>query len=141
MTATPHSTPHTALAALRGYLADITRALGIGLESCTIDQDPVLSAYVALDGYLPGYPGRDVALLWDEIRGWAVAVETHSGEDLIVVRYLGGASVAPPPEHLVRFVAALREDDHRIGQLAPPVHPSGGGCAELDTLSRPRGPA
>ncbi|MGV9301451.1 DUF6292 family protein, partial [Amycolatopsis sp. NPDC003676] len=31
-------------------------------------------AYVALDGHLPAYPGRDVALLWDEIHGWAAAV-------------------------------------------------------------------
>ncbi|MFD2470385.1 DUF6292 family protein [Amycolatopsis silviterrae] len=134
-------TPYAALAALRDYLAEVTRALGIGLESCIVDQDPTLSVYVALDGYLPGYPERDVALRWDEVRGWSIAVEARSGEDLVVVRYLGGTSAAPPPERLVRFVTALREDDHRIGQCAPPVFRSVGGFAGADTLSRPRGRA
>ncbi|MGW7534393.1 DUF6292 family protein [Amycolatopsis sp. NPDC054798] len=144
MTATPHippSNPQAASTALRGYLADVTRALGIGLESCTVDQDSPLSAYIALDDRLPGYPGRDVALLWDEAHGWSAAVETHSGEDLIVIRYLGGASVAPPPARLRRFVAALHEDDHRIGQLVPPDLRSVGSPAELATLLSLRGAA
>ncbi|MFE3176314.1 DUF6292 family protein [Amycolatopsis sp. NPDC059090] len=141
MTATPHvppSNPHAVVAALRGYLAEVTRALGVGLESRTVDQGPPLSAYVALGDYLPGYPGRDAALLWDEVRGWSAAVETHSGEDLIVIRYLGGSCVAPPPSQLIRFVTALREDDHRIGQLAPPALRSVGSSAELKTLLRLR---
>uniref|UniRef100_UPI0035E4303C DUF6292 family protein n=1 Tax=Amycolatopsis pithecellobii TaxID=664692 RepID=UPI0035E4303C len=68
-------------------LRKVTDALGIGLESCTVDHDSPVSAYVALDGRLPHYPDRDVALLWDERHGWAAAIETHSGEDLIVLRY------------------------------------------------------
>ena len=142
MTATPHVPPsnsHAVNAALRDYFAEVTRAFGIGLESCTVDQGPPLSAYVALDERLPGYPGRDVALLWDEVHGWSIAIETRFGEDLIVLRYLGGASVAPPSVRLIRFVAALREDDHRIGQLVPPVLRPVGGSAGLDTLSRLRG--
>ncbi|HKN54283.1 MAG TPA: DUF6292 family protein [Amycolatopsis sp.] len=110
---------HTAIRALRAYLQDIAGALGIGLESSTIDDDPPVSAYLALDTKLAHYPGRDVALLWDERHGWAAAIETHSGEDLIVLRYLGG-SLLPPPSEVARFVTALTEDDHHIGVPAPP---------------------
>ncbi|WP_409179602.1 DUF6292 family protein [Amycolatopsis sp. VS8301801F10] len=144
MTTTPHlspSNPQAVLVALYGYLDEVARALGVGPESRTVDQDSPLSAYLALDDRLPGYPGRDVALLWDEVHGWSAAVETHSGEDLIVIRYLGGDSVAPPPARLVRFLTALREDDHRIGQLTPPTLRSVGSPAEIATLLRLRAAA
>ncbi len=107
----PVSHPRPASDAVWAYLAEVTHALGIGLESCTVDHDSPVSAYVALDERLPSHPGRDVALLWDEIHGWAAAVETHSGEDLIILRYLGGKTIAPPPAQVARFVTALREDD------------------------------
>jgi hypothetical protein len=129
---------HPALTALWTYLADVTTALGIGPESCTVDHDTPVSAYVALDEHLPGYPGRDVALLWDEVHGWAAAVETHSGEDLIVVRYLGGPTVTPAPGKVARFVTALREDDHRVGRLDPPALRTATGLAGLDAALRDR---
>jgi hypothetical protein len=134
----PTSHPHPAIAALHAYLADVTGALHIGLESCTVDHDTPVSAYIALDERLPGYPDRDVALLWDEVHGWSTAIETHSGEDLIVIRYLGGTTVAPPPAHIARFVAALREDDHSIGRLDPPTIRTAGSLTELDTVLRAR---
>jgi hypothetical protein len=133
---TGHS--HPALAALWSYLADVTTVLGVGLESCTIDHDSPVSAYVALDEHLPGYPGRDVALLWDEVHGWAAAIETHSGEDLIAIRYLGGRTVVPPAARLAQFVKALREDDHGIGRLDPPSIRTAAGLAELDGVLRER---
>jgi hypothetical protein len=129
---------HPALTALWTYLADVTTALGIGPESCTVDHDTPVSAYVALDEHLPGYPGRDVALLWDEVHGWAAAVETHSGEDLIVVRYLGGPTIAPAPGTVARFVTALREDDHHVGRLDPPALRTATGLAALDAALRDR---
>lgn len=115
---------HPALDTVWGYLADVTRGLGVGLESCTVDQDRPISTYVALDGGLPGYPGRDFALLWNEIHGWAAAIETNSGEDLIVIRYLGGEAVAPSASQVARFVAALREGDDHCGQRTPPCFSS-----------------
>ncbi|WP_341868005.1 DUF6292 family protein [Amycolatopsis circi] len=53
-------------------------------------------------------------MLRDEVHGWAIAVETHSGEDLLVLRCLGGASVTPPPAELLGFITASRADDHCI---------------------------
>jgi hypothetical protein len=130
----PTGHPHPAFIALQTYLADVTAALGIGLESCTADHDSPVSAYVALDEHLPGYPGRDVALLWDEVHGWAAAIETHSGEDLIVIRYLGGTTVTPVPEDVTRFLTALREDDHHVGRLDPPVIRTAGTLTELQAI-------
>ncbi|WP_158887499.1 DUF6292 family protein [Amycolatopsis anabasis] len=133
---TGHS--HPAITALRAYLADVTNALGIGLESCTVDHDTPVSAYIALDERLPGYPDRDVALLWDEIHGWSTAIETHSGEDLIVIRYLGGTTITPAPKHITRFLTALREDDHHIGRLDPPAIRTAGNLTDLETVLRTR---
>ncbi|MGX7827967.1 DUF6292 family protein [Actinokineospora sp. 24-640] len=104
---------------LRGYLAAVGARLGVGLESCAVDLGPPLSAYLALDHRLPGHPDRDTALLWDERHGWSAAVETHSGEDLIVVAYLGPDPV-PHPDTVARFVTALR-GGHR-GRTEPPPH-------------------
>ncbi|MEA5365244.1 DUF6292 family protein [Amycolatopsis sp., V23-08] len=93
--------PIPALTALREYLAGVTHALGIGLESCTVDHDSLVSVYVALEERLPGHPGCDTALLWNEEHGWAAAIETGSGKDL---------------------VAALREDHHDIGPCCATRH-------------------
>jgi hypothetical protein len=103
---------------LRRYVAAVAEALGIGLESCAIDPHSPPSAYIALDQRVPRYPDRDLALLWDEKHGWAAAVETHSGEDLVVLTYRGGDPL-PTPSEVVGFVAAVRAG-HVVGQSAPP---------------------
>ncbi|MEU0529885.1 DUF6292 family protein [Amycolatopsis tolypomycina] len=133
----PTGYQHPAVPALLEYLRDVTAELGIGLESCTLDHDSPVSAYVALDTRLPHYPDRDVALLWDEERGWAAAIETHSGEDLIVLRYLGD-EVVPSPLRVARFVTALHEDDHTVGRPDPArLRPAGDAGALAALLRRP----
>jgi hypothetical protein len=129
-------TGYPTVPALLGYLRDVTAELGIGLESCTVDHDSPVSAYVALDTRLPHYPDRDVALLWDEVHGWSAAIETHSGEDLIVLRYLGGPSVAPPPHRVARFLRALHDDDHTVGRPDPVPLRTAGDAGELAALLR-----
>ncbi len=93
---------------LRAYLGEVARALGFGLESCTVDVDVPVSAYLAVDWRLRRYPERDVALLWDEVHGWAVAVEAACGEEMIVLSYLGGDDILPRPHEVVRFLTAQR---------------------------------
>ncbi|MFD8498747.1 DUF6292 family protein [Amycolatopsis sp. NPDC059657] len=116
---------------LREYLSAVATELGVGLESCTIDCDLPRSAYLALDWRLDRFPGRDLALLWDERHGWSAAIETHSGEDLIVLSYLGGDSVLPAPDTVARFVAALRAGDHSAGRPDPPaLRDAGQGLAD-----------
>jgi hypothetical protein len=129
----PSGPAHPAILALRTYLRAVTEQLDIGLESCTIDHDTPVSAYVALDTRHPEYPDRDLALLWDERHGWAAAIESHSGEELIVLRYLAGDTITPPPSTVAGFIAALHADDHTLGQPHPPhLRPAG----PLDDLTR-----
>ncbi|GLY38294.1 hypothetical protein Amsp01_043180 [Amycolatopsis sp. NBRC 101858] len=97
-----------------------------------------VSPYVALVERLPGYPDHDVALLWVEPHGWTAAVETQSSEDLILVRYLGGITIIPPPPWVAGFVKALREDDHRIGLLDAVSIRTAAGFAEMDAVVRER---
>lgn len=113
---------------LRGGLTGYVAAVGVGEEFCTVDLDDPASAYVALDVRLPRHPGRDNALLWDEGHGWAFAVETHSGEDLLVLAYLGGELV-PAPARVRGFVAAIGAAGCVRGEAIQPD--LGGDRAEL----------
>ena len=110
---------HGLRSALTGYLAAVSAAVGVGEESCTVDLDDPASAYVALDVRLPRHPGRDMALLWDERHGWAFAMETHSGEDLLVLAYLGGELV-PAPARVRGFVAVVRSAGGTVGEPVLP---------------------
>ncbi|WP_326837106.1 DUF6292 family protein [Amycolatopsis rhabdoformis] len=105
--------------ALRGYLGRVAEAVGVGLESCTVDLDVPVSAYVALDRRLARFPDRDLALLWDEVHGWSAAIEAACGEDLIVLAYLDGDDVLAEPAAVARFLGALHAADHSIGRPDP----------------------
>ena len=117
--------------ALRDYLGGVARHLGVGPESCTLDLDLPISAYLALDKPLPDFPDRDAALLWDEVHGWAAAIETHSGEDLIIVAYLDTATVTPSPRSLARFVRDLRLGGRRFARPEPRALRGAGGHQAL----------
>ncbi|MDT7802113.1 MAG: hypothetical protein QOI78_5546 [Actinomycetota bacterium] len=119
------------LRGLTGYLTAVGAAVGVGDESCTLDVDVPVSAYIALDGRLARHPGRDLALLWDERHGWSFAMETHSGEDLLVLAYLGGELV-PEPARVRAFVAATRSSGAPFALRIPPDLRDGRG----DLLSR-----
>ncbi|MET8846861.1 DUF6292 family protein [Amycolatopsis sp. NPDC004625] len=110
---------HGLRSGLTGYLAAVSTAVGVGEESCTVDLDAPASGYIALDVRLCRYPGRDMALVWDERHGWAFAMETHSGEDLLVLAYLGGELV-PGPARVRGFVAAIRDAGGAPGEPVPP---------------------
>ncbi|PPK65457.1 DUF6292 family protein [Actinokineospora auranticolor] len=127
---------HPAHRALRAYLHAVAAELGIGPESTTVDDDTPVSGYLAVDLRLPSHPGRDVALLWDERHGWSAAVETHSGEDLIVVGYLGGDTVAPSPARVARFTNALQRGDRAAASTTPPAIRAAAGPEELAALFR-----
>ncbi|HEX4220828.1 MAG TPA: DUF6292 family protein [Pseudonocardiaceae bacterium] len=115
---------------LRRYLAIVATALGVGLESCMVDIDTPVSAYLAVDQKLAALPDRDVALLWDEEHGWSIAAETHCGEDLIVLAYLDTDTVVPPADLVVRFVEELCAGNTELGRLDPPA---------IRTAGEPRG--
>jgi hypothetical protein len=84
----------------------VTEALGLSGDCSWVQAELPASGYLALDGRLPDFPDSDVALLWDEEHGWAAALETRSGTDLVVLSYLG-EDVLPPPREVARFVTRL----------------------------------
>ncbi len=88
------------------YVGLVTETLGYTGHAYDAQIEPPASAYIPLDERIPAFPDRDVALLWDERHGWCGAIETASGEDLIVVSYLG-SDVLPPPRVVARFAADL----------------------------------
>jgi hypothetical protein len=106
----------SAVRALLAYVSDVTRALGLSGECSFVQSDGSrLGAYLALDGHLPGFADRDVALLWDEGRGWSVAVESDSAEPPFVLARLRGP-VRPDPAAVARWVDGLRlvHDDREL---------------------------
>ncbi|MFF0147444.1 DUF6292 family protein [Amycolatopsis sulphurea] len=88
--------PELAEHGLRHYTARIADAMGAGAEAAWCEWADAPSAYIPLDQRLPGHPDRDAALIWAAERGWAVAVETGCGEDLLIVASLGGDVLAAP---------------------------------------------
>ncbi|OLT39983.1 hypothetical protein BJF85_06435 [Saccharomonospora sp. CUA-673] len=75
---------------LRRYVEAVAVGLGVEPTSTWSDVDDLTAtAYVALDGRLPGLPDREVALVWDGRSGWALGAETHSGEDLLIRAWFG----------------------------------------------------
>lgn len=119
MTGAVMDTEHAFARGLQGYIAEVARLLGIGLESCTIDPESPASAYLALDWRLERFPGLDLALLWDEGQGWYAALESRTGEDLITLAYFGDA-LLPAPAEVRGFLDDVRAGEHRLGQPGPP---------------------
>lgn len=103
---------------LRHYTAQIAAAVGAGPEAVWCEGADAPSAYVALDHRLPGHPDRDVALIWAAERGWAVAVETGCGEDLLITASLGG-DVLPAPETVATWVRSVLAGKHTDAHRRP----------------------
>ncbi|MEV6879403.1 DUF6292 family protein [Amycolatopsis sp. NPDC051128] len=101
---------------LRHYLLAVAKKLDAPAWFCEVDVPA--SAYLALEGRLTRFPDHETALLWDERDGWAAAVETATGEDVVILAYLGG-DVLPAPDTVVKFVGDLYGEGYP-GQPDPP---------------------
>jgi hypothetical protein len=104
---------------LRRYVGLVTEALGYTGHAFHVQTEAPANAYLPLDERMPAFPDRDVALLWDERHGWCGGIETASGEDLIVISYLG-ADVLPSPRMVARFATELIAGSGP-GQAEPPA--------------------
>jgi hypothetical protein len=101
------------------YALRVTRELGLSGESSCVDHDKPLRVYIAVEGRLPGHPDDDVALLWTECHGWAIAVE--NGAELTVVAHLGGA-IEPPPRTVARWVRRLMAQSSSADTVSSASH-------------------
>jgi len=112
---------------LRRYLTLVAQAVGVGTEACSVHLGSPADAYIALDTRVSVFPARDAALLWDERHGWALAVETHGGADLMVVGYLG-VDLLPSPRVVADYVTRAAQGG-ATGQPDPPWLVSGPAAA------------
>lgn len=103
---------------LHHYTAQTAAAVGAGPEAAWSEWADAPSAYIALEGRLPDHPDRDAALIWAAEQGWAVAVETGCGEDLLITASLGG-DVLPPPNTVALFVRAVMTGRHTDTRVPP----------------------
>ncbi len=101
---------------LRQYLLAVAAKLDAPAWFCEVDVPA--GAYLALDRRLARFPDHETALLWDERDGWAAAVESAAGDELVVLAYLG-EDVLPPPEVVVAFVTGLYGEEYP-GRPDPP---------------------
>jgi hypothetical protein len=88
---------------LREYVRLVAAALGLRGQSWLVQLEPPANVYIALDDRLPRHPSRDVALIWDEERGWALELEPGRDEELCVLGYLGD-DVLPAPDAVASAV-------------------------------------
>lgn len=106
---------------LLAYVQSVASEMALGPEGIWCEAAEEAGAYLALDGRLARHPDRDVALVWDEYRGWAVGVETGCGEDLVIVAWYGQV-LLPVAAEVARFARrALTGDGDRS---EPPAIPS-----------------
>lgn len=103
----------------RRYVELVSEALGHTGDAFWIHTESPATGYIPLDNRVSSFPDRDLALLWDERHGWCAAIETASGEDLIVLSYLG-VDILPAPHEVAKFAAELVAGA-RPGQEEPPA--------------------
>lgn len=83
---------------LARYVEAVAERIGVPPEGTEFEVSDTATAYLGLEG-----PGRDLMLLWNEQRGWSIAVETDPAEKPVVVAHLG-LPLVPPPDQVARFV-------------------------------------
>ncbi|WP_329046528.1 DUF6292 family protein [Amycolatopsis sp. NBC_01488] len=113
---------------LRKYFLAVAAALDAPAWFCEVDAPA--TAYLALERRLDRFPDHETALLWDERDGWAAAVESAAGDDVVVLAYLG-EDVLAAPEAVLAFVRGLYGASYP-GQPDPPDFRSPGASDGFD---------
>jgi hypothetical protein len=87
---------------LRRYARLVERALRLGGGGYYVQTEPTASIYLPLPNRLSSFPDHDVALYWDERRGWAIGIEVDH-DDLTLLTVLPGDPL-PKPRDVAAFV-------------------------------------
>ncbi|WP_409186182.1 DUF6292 family protein [Amycolatopsis sp. VS8301801F10] len=111
---------------LADYVREVAAAVGVSAECTSCEVADTVTAYVALSGRSPRFPGRDLMLVWSVRQGWTVAVETTPSEAPQVVAHLGG-DVTPAPERVRQFVTEVLRSAEAAGSPGPALAAPGGG--------------
>ena len=83
---------------LARYVRAVAEEIGVPPEGTEFEVSDTATAYLGLEG-----PGPDLMLLWNEQRGWSIAVETDPTEKPVIVAHLG-LPLVPPPDEVAQFV-------------------------------------
>jgi len=115
-----HSEPDTRTLerGLGEYVGAVAAAVGVPAESMTVEISDTATAYLGLPGRWRDRPEHDVMLVWSELRGWSLAVETDPAEAPVLIAHYGGDDLVPPPGVVAQFVAdaaAGRRGEERPG--------------------------
>lgn len=92
---------------LHRYLRLVAESVGLPGNAYYVQPHPRAEAYLALDHRLPSFPDHDAALIWDEHRGWALAVEL--GQDLLIAGYLPTPETVPQPRVVAEFAKSASD--------------------------------
>ncbi|CAL9532146.1 hypothetical protein SUDANB95_04022 [Actinosynnema sp. ALI-1.44] len=85
---------------LAGYVRAVAQQVGVPPEGTEYEVSDTVTAYLALTEGTE----RDLMLVWSDVHGWSIAVETAPFEAPVVLAHLGHP-VVPPPREVARFVA------------------------------------
>ena len=99
------------------YVRAVAAAVGVPDESTTVEISDTATAYLGLPRRWLDRPDHDVMLVWNELRGWSLAVETDPADAPVVIAH-HGEDLVPPPAVVARFVADTVAGQHR-GQEGP----------------------
>lgn len=89
--------------ALQTYVHAVADAVGVPHDATMCEVTDTVTAYLALSQRRPEQPEQDLMLVWSEVQGWAVAVETSPSEPPMLLARLGEDPV-PHPNTVARFV-------------------------------------
>jgi hypothetical protein len=85
------------------YVHHVAAAIGVPTEATECEVTDTATAYLGLDQRCSLRPDHDLMLVWEEVLGWYIAVETTPSEAPLVLAYLDGDTV-PTPAAVAAFV-------------------------------------
>lgn len=91
---------------LTGYVRAVANALQVGVEATHSEVSDTATAYIALARRSPDRPGQDLMLVWSELDGWALEIETAPAEQPATLARLDADPVAEP-QVVAAFVRAV----------------------------------
>lgn len=108
---------------LRAYVDQVADELNVGPAATYCELAESATAYIALDEQFPDKPHRDLALVWDHYQGWALAIESSCGEDLLILNWYGPFLVPDPP-HVAHFFKRVLANGHSTSEVQSWQHRS-----------------